>query len=100
MTNFVIFLWFVALSLAQILTAVALYGIRKRWDLLERRETLLDNAERMERIVDLMQRHRGTLEKDIHRAAAQLLESMESDPVSRSNHFVAMQMLRAKLAQQ
>lgn len=100
MTNFVIFLWFMVLSLAQVLTAMALYGIRKRWDLLERREALLDNAERMERIVDLMQRHRGTLEKDIHRAAAQLLESMESDPVSRSNHFVAMQMLRAKLAQQ
>ncbi|MBS1568850.1 MAG: hypothetical protein JST45_05345 [Bacteroidetes bacterium] len=100
MTNFVIFLWFMVLSLAQILTAVALYGIRKRWDSLESREVALDNAERMERLMDLMQRQRGILEKDIHRAAAQLLEAMETDPVSRSNHFVAMQMLRAKLAQQ
>lgn len=100
MTNFVIFLWFMVLSLAQVLTAVALYGIRKRWDSLESREVALDNAERMERLMDLMQRQRGILEKDIHRAAAQLLEAMETDPVSRSNHFVAMQMLRAKLAQQ
>lgn len=100
MTNFVIFLWFMGLSLAQILTAVALYGIRKRWDVLEHREMDLGNAERMERLIDLMQRHRGRLEMDIHRAAAQLLESMESDPVSRSNHFVGMQVLRAKLAQQ
>jgi len=100
MTNFVIFLWFMVLSLAQILTAVALYGIRKRWDSLESREVALDNAERMERLMDLMQRQRGILEKDIHRAAAQLLEAMETDPVSRSNHFVGMQVLRAKLAQQ
>lgn len=100
MTNFVIFLWFMVLSLAQVLTAMALYGIRKRWDSLESREVALDNAERMERLMDLMQRQRGILEKDIHRAAAQLLEAMETDPVSRSNHFVAMQMLRAKLAQQ
>lgn len=100
MTNFVIFLWFMGLSLAQILTAVALYGIRKRWDVLEQREMDLGNAERMERLIDMLQRQRGQLAKDIHRAAAQLLEALESDPVSRSNHFVAMQYLRAKLAEQ
>lgn len=100
MNELVIFLWFMGLSIAQILTAVAMYGIRKRWDSLENREVALDNAERMERLMDLMQRQRGALEKDIHRAAAMLLEGMENDPVSRSNHFVAMQMLRAKLSMQ
>lgn len=100
MNELAIFVWFMGLSIAQLLTAVAIYGIRKRWDSLESREMALDNAERMERLMDLMQRHRGRLEMDIHRAAAQLLESMESDPVSRSNHFVGMQVLRAKLAQQ
>lgn len=98
MSDLMILTWFTALSIAQMLTAFAVWGIRKRWDSLERREIVLDNAERIERLMDLLQRHRGTLDKEIHRSAAMLLEAMENDPISRSNHFVAMQMLRAKLA--
>lgn len=94
----VFIVWLIGLSLSQILIVIAIFGIRKRWYILEQRETAFENAERIQRLTDLLQRHRGTLDRELHRAAAQLLETMENDPISRSNHFVGMQILRAKLA--
>lgn len=99
MNELVIFLWFMGLSIAQILTAVAMYGIRKRWDSLESREVALDNAERMERLMDLMQRHRSSLDGEIRRTAVQLVTALENDPLSKEKHFVAIEVLRSKLSQ-
>lgn len=95
----IILIWLMILTSSAIVSAVALYGIRIRWTALEDRETMLDNAERMERLMDLMQRHRSSLHGEIHRAAVALVHALENDPMSKERHFVALQVLRSKLAE-
>lgn len=91
--------WLIVLTGSQIISAATLYGIRRRWQLLEHRETELDNAERMERLMDLMQRHRSSLDGEIRRTAVQLVTALENDPLSKEKHFVAIEVLRSKLSQ-
>ena len=99
MSALIVVLWLTVLTVAQIFGAALLLGIRRRWDSLEIRETALDNAERIERLNELLHRHRGQLDKDIHKAAFVLLHALESDPHSKDMHFVSIQSLKAKLAQ-
>ena len=99
MSELILVLWLMGLTVAQIFGAALLLGIRRRWDSLERREIALDNAERIERLNELLHRHRGQLDKDIHKATYMLLQALEADPHSKDIHFVAIQSLKAKLAQ-
>lgn len=99
MSELIVMFWLMGLTLAQVVSAAALMGIRRRWDSLENREETLGHAERIERLNDLLQRHRGHLDKDIHKAAYVLLVALENDPNSADRHFLAIQALKAKLAQ-
>lgn len=96
--TFGIYIWLLALTVAEVLTAFALWSIRKRFTLLDQREIDLDNAERMQRVLDLLSRNQQAQDREIRRAIEVLLAGLEQDPRSKENHWLNIQQLRAKLA--
>ncbi len=98
MSELIVVLWLTVLTVAQIFGAALLLGIRRRWDRLESRETALDNAERMQRLLDMLGRGRDLRDKDIRRETEVLLARLEDDPASRDRHWTSIQVLRNKLA--
>lgn len=95
-----ILFWLLLLTAAQLVIANGMLVIKRRWHHLEARENDLALAERMQQVLDLMQRHQGQLHKDIHRAALLLVDAIDNDPLAKERHFTAVMMLKAKLAQQ
>lgn len=95
----IILLWLIGITLSQVLTGLAIYGAHKRWDSYDRRELELDQAERMQRLIDLLNRHKIGQDKAIRRAAESLLAALDADPHSREKHWGDLQFLRTKLAE-
>lgn len=98
-TGFAIYSWLLALTVAEILTAALFWSLRRRFTTLDQREIDLDNAERMQRLMDLLTRNQQVHDREIRRAVEVLIAGLEQDPRSREQHWLNIQHLRAKLAQ-
>lgn len=99
MMDLLVYLWLAGVTVAQVLTGLALYGAHKRWDHYDRRELELHQAERMQRVIDLMGRHKMGQDQAIRRAAECLIVALEADPLSREKHWTAIELMRSKLAE-
>ena len=97
--TFIIFVWLMGLTVSQVLTASAIVELRRLKSMVDARAAQLDQAERMQRIIDLFSGDRAASNNEIRRQVELLLDTLEADPLAKEKHWVAIQVLRSKLTQ-
>jgi hypothetical protein len=97
MANSIITLWLAVLTVLEAHNIAATFASRSRWKAFERRENALDNAERIQRVLDLMTAKMMQNDAEIRRQVDVLITALEADPMAHEKHWSAIHALRAIL---
>lgn len=99
MMEIVFISWLVLLSVALAMVGHGTFEIRRMYMEYDRREMELNQAERMQRVIDLMSSHKQIRDKQIRRAVEALVAALTDDPLTCERYWSQLQALRNILAE-
>jgi|GEM_PF-5911364 len=97
MENRFLAIWLALLTALEVVNTIVMFITRNRWKAFQQRENAIDNAERIQRVLDLMTSKVMQNDAEIRRQVAMLITALEADPLAHEKHWSAIHSLRTIL---